>query len=119
MTPIPGRKLRLTLAGMSASGATVRIVAAYHDQPCKKCARLRFNPQSALLWAGNPDDWAIATRKPHPPLVRPEKDCVELIAYENPAIGTTRGYSSSKPVAGPAIIGPREDSGAARNKPSA
>ena len=85
MTPIPGRKLRLTLARMSASGATVRIVAAYHDQPCKKYARLRFNPQSALLWAGNPDDWAIATRKPHPPLVCPEKDCdVELIAYENP-----------------------------------
>ena len=65
--------------------ATVRIVDAYHDQSCKKYARLRFNPQSALLWAGNPDDWAIATRKPRPQLVCPEKDCdVGLIAYENP-----------------------------------
>jgi hypothetical protein len=57
----------------------------YHDQPRKRHAQLRHQPRSVPLWAGDPDDWALALRKPRPPLVCPEPGCgVELISYENP-----------------------------------
>jgi hypothetical protein len=57
---------------------------SFHHEPRKRHARLRHQPQSAPLWVGDPDDWALVRHEPRPPLVCPEPGCdVELISYEN------------------------------------